>query len=69
MNGHYYGNTLQYKVGDEVMLEVNMNAFPHTLHFFRNGIQEKPFFTNIPPSLKFAVFFSLFPLIHLFLFL
>jgi hypothetical protein len=55
MNGKGCEKTSDNTVGDEMMVEVNTNASPRTLHFFWNGIQEKPFFTNIPPSLKFAV--------------
>jgi hypothetical protein len=48
--------TSQFVNGDELMMEVNMDASPRTLHFFRNTKHELPFFINIPSSINFAVF-------------
>jgi hypothetical protein len=51
-------DTSMFCSGDEVMMEVNMNVRPHTLHFFRNGQQEKPYSINIPDSVYFVVSLS-----------
>jgi hypothetical protein len=54
-NNTWEGETAKYENGDVLMMEVNMDASPHTLHFFRNGEQQLPYFSNIPDSINFVV--------------
>jgi hypothetical protein len=46
--------------GDEVMMEVNMDSSPRTLHFFVKGKQQLGYVRNLPSSIKFAVSLFLF---------
>ncbi len=41
--------------GDTMMMEVNMESSPRTIHFFVNGEQQNGFYTNIPDSVRFTV--------------
>jgi hypothetical protein len=41
--------------GDLLLLELDLESTPHTLHFFRNGQQILQFFTGVPQSVKFVV--------------
>ena len=45
------------KSGDEVMFEFDLRGegVDRTMHVFINGAQVKPFYTHLPPSIKFAL--------------
>jgi hypothetical protein len=58
--GNNKGTPSTFRDGDEMMVEVNVDSSPRTLHFFKNGIQETLFVRNIPQSVKFAVSLFLF---------
>jgi hypothetical protein len=44
----------RYNAGDVLLMELNMDANPRTIHFFHNGTQQKGFVRNIPPSVRFS---------------
>jgi hypothetical protein len=46
---------LGFQEGQTVMLEVNLDASPHTLRFFVDNREQPVYATNIPQSIKFAV--------------
>jgi uncharacterized membrane protein YagU involved in acid resistance len=44
-----------------MMLEVDLDASPRTLRFFRNNVEQPGFITHIPQSINFAVCYCLSP--------
>jgi hypothetical protein len=37
------------------MMEVNMNSTPRTLRFFKDSVEQRVYFRNIPPRIRFVV--------------
>ncbi|KAH7831435.1 uncharacterized protein MONOS_5405 [Monocercomonoides exilis] len=43
-----------FRTGDELILEINHNPDKHTMHIFKNGVQENLYYSGIPASVIIA---------------
>ncbi|KAH7821492.1 uncharacterized protein MONOS_8018 [Monocercomonoides exilis] len=50
--GYSTWGAMQYRQTEIALLEINMTTMPRTLHFFRNGKQQKLFVRGLPAAVK-----------------